>query len=145
MNWLDLPAVQGTLKSLLQHRNCVLVSQSCLTLCDSMDCSPPGFPVYRILQARTLEWIAIPFSKRNFTTQGSNPGLLPCRQILYHLSDREFFSAQPSLGPALTSIPQQLEWYYLHIWGCWCFSQQSWLKLVSHSSQHFTWCTLHRR
>ena len=49
---------------------------SCLTLCDSMDCSPPGFPVYRILQARTLEWIAIPFSKRNFTTQGSNLSLL---------------------------------------------------------------------
>ena len=42
---------------------CVLVSQSCLTLCDPMDCSPPGSPVHRILQARTLEWVAIPFSR----------------------------------------------------------------------------------
>ena len=40
----------------------VLVSQSCLTLCDPMNYSPPGFSVYRILQARILEWIAIPFS-----------------------------------------------------------------------------------
>ena len=33
--------------------------QSCLTLCDPIDSSPPGFPVPGILQARTLEWIAI--------------------------------------------------------------------------------------
>ena len=36
--------------------------QSCLTLCDSIDGSPPGSPVPRILQARTLEWVAISFS-----------------------------------------------------------------------------------
>ena len=35
------------------------VSQSCLTLCDSMDCSPLGFSVRGILQARILEWVAI--------------------------------------------------------------------------------------
>ena len=36
--------------------------QSCPTLCDPMDCSPPGFSVHGILQARTLEWVAISFS-----------------------------------------------------------------------------------
>ena len=36
--------------------------QSCLTLCDPIDGSPPGSPVLGILQARTLEWAAIPFS-----------------------------------------------------------------------------------
>ena len=36
--------------------------QSCLTLCDPIDGSPPGSPVPGILQARTLEWIAISFS-----------------------------------------------------------------------------------
>ena len=36
--------------------------QSCLTLCDPMDCSLPGFSVHGILQARTLEWVAISFS-----------------------------------------------------------------------------------
>ena len=36
--------------------------QLCLTLCDPMDRSPPGSPVPGILQARTLEWVAISFS-----------------------------------------------------------------------------------
>ena len=34
------------------------VAQSCLTLCDPMDCSPPGSSVHGILQARILEWVA---------------------------------------------------------------------------------------
>ena len=41
----------------------VLVTQSCLTFCDPMDCSPPGSSVHWILQARILEWIAILFSR----------------------------------------------------------------------------------
>ena len=50
----------------------VLVTQSCLTLRDPMDCSPPGSSVYGILQARILEWVAMPFSRgsswpRNWT------------------------------------------------------------------------------
>ena len=36
--------------------------QSCLTLCDPMDCSLLGFSVHGILQARTLEWVAISFT-----------------------------------------------------------------------------------
>ena len=36
--------------------------QSCPTLCDPIDGSPPGSPVLGILQARTLEWVAISFS-----------------------------------------------------------------------------------
>ena len=39
------------------------VAQSCLTLCDLMDCSPPGSSVHGILQARILEWLASPFSR----------------------------------------------------------------------------------
>ena len=37
--------------------------QSCLTLCDPMDCSPLGSSVHRILQARILEWVAMPSSR----------------------------------------------------------------------------------
>ena len=109
MDWLDLLAIQGTLKGLLQHHSSkasillcsafLLVQlshsymatgktialsrrtfvgkvmslllnmlsaaagakslQSCPTLCDPKDGSPPGSPVPRILQARTLEWVAI--------------------------------------------------------------------------------------
>ena len=66
------------------------VTQSCPTLCDPTDCSPPTVahraPLsMRILQARILEWVAMPFSRGIFPTQGSNPGLLHCRQILYRL------------------------------------------------------------
>ena len=62
------------------------VAQSCLTLCDPMDCSLPGSSVHGIFQAIVLKWIAISFSTGIFPTQGSNPGLLHCRQMLYHLS-----------------------------------------------------------
>ena len=39
------------------------LTQSCLTFCDPMDCSPPSASVHGILQARILEWVAIPFSR----------------------------------------------------------------------------------
>ena len=51
----------------------VLVAELCLTLCDSMDCSPPGSSVHGILQARILEWVAMPFS-RGSPNQGTEPG-----------------------------------------------------------------------
>ena len=41
------------------------VAQSCPTLCDPMDCSPPGSSVHGIFQARLLEWVAISFSSRS--------------------------------------------------------------------------------
>ena len=42
----------------------MLVAQSCLTLCDPMDCSSPGSSVHGILQARILEWVAISFQTK---------------------------------------------------------------------------------
>ena len=42
---------------------CCSVAQSCPTLCEPMDCSPPGPSVHGILQARTLEWVAIHFPR----------------------------------------------------------------------------------
>jgi len=41
------------------------VAQSCLTLSDPMDCSPPGSAVHGIFQARVLEWGAIAFGSKN--------------------------------------------------------------------------------
>ena len=61
----------------------VKITQLCLILCDPMD-----YTVHRILQARILEWVAFPFSGGIFPTQGSNPGHLHCRQILYQLSHK---------------------------------------------------------
>ena len=63
---------------------CCLVAKSCVTLCDPMDCSPSGFSLHGIFQASILAWIPIS-SQGIFLTQGSNLGLLPCKQFLYHL------------------------------------------------------------
>ena len=49
-----------------QRKEWLKVSQSCLTLWDSMDCSLPGSSVHGIFQARVLEWVAIPFSRGSF-------------------------------------------------------------------------------
>ena len=67
----------------LKHKK-ICLTQSCPTLCDPVDCSPPGSSVHGHLQARILEWVAIPFSKGS--SQPGNLSLLHCRQILYHLS-----------------------------------------------------------
>ena len=60
---------------------CVFVAQSRLTLCDPMDCSPLGFSVHEISQARVLEWVAISFSR-----ESSLRTCVSCidRRILYH-------------------------------------------------------------
>ena len=52
----------------LKHcKSTMLVAPSRLTLCNDMDCSPPGFSVYAILQARILEWVAM------LSSRGSSP------------------------------------------------------------------------
>ena len=68
-----------------------LVTQSCLTLCDPTDCSPPGFSgkntgvgSYFLLQGI-------------FLTQGLNLALLHCRQILYHLSHQGGYRSSNSV------------------------------------------------
>ena len=60
---------QSEISSLLggkkeRKKECEVV-QSCLTLCDPMDCSLPGSSIHGIFQARILEWIAISFSRRS--------------------------------------------------------------------------------
>ena len=60
------------------------VVQSCPTLCDAMDCSPPGPSVHATLQARILEWVAISYCQ--LSSQPRDGKHFPCidRQILYH-------------------------------------------------------------
>ena len=58
---------------------CTKLLQSCLTLCDPLGCSLPGFSVHGILQARILEWIAMPFSRTS-----SQQGLSLCLICLLH-------------------------------------------------------------
>ena len=77
--WLSEEALQIAMKRRESESE---VTQSCPTLCNPVGCSPPGSSVHGILQARILEWVAISFSRGIFPTQGSNPGLPHCRQML---------------------------------------------------------------
>ena len=68
---------------------CCLIAKSHLTLCNPMDCSPPGSSFHGILQARILEWVAIPFSRGS--SRRKDWTLVSCigRQICYHQATRE--------------------------------------------------------
>ena len=64
-----------------------LVARSCLTLCNPKDCSLPGSSVHGILQARILEWVAVPSSMGSSQPKGQTcVSYIPCigRQALYH-------------------------------------------------------------
>ena len=59
--------------------------QSCLTLRDGMDCSPPGSSVYGTFQARTLEWAALSFSRGSSRPRDrTHISRISCRQIFHH-------------------------------------------------------------
>ena len=68
--------------------------QLCLTLCDPMDCSPPGSSVHGILQARILEWVAISSSR------GSSQ---PRDQTCFSSG---FFITEPAWKPLFGSLPE---------------------------------------
>ena len=63
-----------------------LISQSCLTLFNPMDSSPPGSSVHRDSPGKNTGVGCHALLQGIFPIQGSNPGLLHCRKILYHLS-----------------------------------------------------------
>ena len=75
------------LKALIVYNVCAKLPQSCLTLCDRMDCSPPGSSDYGLLQARILEWVAMPSSRGSSQPRDQTQIYYDCctgRQVLYH-------------------------------------------------------------
>ena len=65
----------------------VIVTQPCLTHCDPMDCSLPGSSVHGILQARILEWVAMPSSRGSSQPRDRTQAFhMQAFHILYHLS-----------------------------------------------------------
>ena len=99
----------------------VFVAQLCLTL-DCIDSSPPGSPVHRILQARILEWVVIPFSR--------------------WLHDREIESRSPALEADSLPIesPGKPEYYTLYLLSGWT-SVTTHLREVQRADFH--WLTDH--
>ena len=66
--------------------------------------------------------------------------------VFWMLNFKSAFSLSSSPSSRGSLVPlcfQLLEWYHLHIWGCWYFFWQSCFQLVIQPAQHFTWYTLH--
>ena len=68
------------------------LAQMCLTLCDPMDCSPPGSSVHGITQVRILEWIAISFSRGSSQSRNWTCVSFIGRWVLYLLNHRRSLS-----------------------------------------------------
>ena len=184
IDWLDLFAVQETLKSLLQHHSSkawilrhpaffmVQLSYLYMTARKTIDLTIYTFVgkvmslLFNILSRFVISFL--PKSKRlNFVTAGTicsdsgaqeneiqhrfhwlhiylheMMGLDAIIFIFWMLSFNQLFHSplSPSSRDTLVSLHfLPLNWYHVHMWGCWYFSQQSWFQLVSHPAQHFVW------
>ena len=88
--WVTVHGVTKSGRRLITHPSylcccCCSVAQSCLTLCDSMDCNPTGSSDHGIFQARILQWVAIPFSRESSQLRERTPSPA-LQQIFHHLS-----------------------------------------------------------
>ena len=88
-----------------KHAVLCLVAQSCLTLCDPTDCSPPGSSVHGDSPGKNTRVGCHALLQGLFPTQGLNPGLPHCRQFLYHL--RHQWSPTTYWNDPVLPIPTQ--------------------------------------
>ena len=135
---LCLPTLAGHLESETEHRS--VVSNSLWPLCDhfvTMD-----YTVHGILQARILEWVAFPF-QAIFPTQGLNPGLLNCTQILYQLSHREALLVTLEGDWTFQNFATLLSLTcFSFFFICSHFPLFQWYYLIPGSSESNIWCYL---
>ena len=104
--------ISTLLKILFPHRSVLcLVTQSCPTLCDPTDCSPPGLLCPRDSPGKNTRVDCHFLLQGFFLIQGLNPGLLHSRQILYHLSYRAVpdYTTFSKCGPQSPEGPQVAE------------------------------------
>ena len=115
--------------------------QSCPTLCNPMDCSPPGSPIPGILQARTLEWVAISFSNawkwKVKVKSHSRVWLLGTPWTAAHqappsmgFSRQEYWSGVPSPSPNHVYVC-----VYIYVCVCACVCVIFFLECLSESSK----------
>ena len=99
-----------------QHGICAvlcLVAQSCLTLCDPMDCSLPGSSVHGDSPGKNTGVDCPALLQRIFPIQGLNPGLPHCRWILYHLSIQRSKRSMENIGEMLPQNPTRGHFLYV--------------------------------
>ena len=88
--WRALKAVFQIRAEKSLYSSFCLVAPSCPTFCNPMDCSPPGSSAHGTSQARILEWVAVPFSRRSFQPRD--------RTQVPFIAGR-FFTAEPPRPP----------------------------------------------
>ena len=121
----------------------VMSAESCLTLCDLMDCSPEGSSVFRIPQARILEWVTMPASRgsswlRDWTGVSCIAGRFITHWATWEGPHRLVITAQ--IGPLPpTPSPEQVSIYYHMIPA---YSQKNPLKPLSHLKRKSWLCPL---
>ena len=110
-----------------------LVTQSCLTLWDLMDCSPPGSSVHGDSPGKNTGVDCHALLQGIFPTQGLNPGLPHCRRILYHLSHQG--SCVETRGSAKHSVMHRIvpPWQRI-LWT----KMLAWLRLRNPAQ----WCSI---
>ena len=86
---------------------CCLVAELCLTLCDPLDCSPPGSSGHGILQAGILEWFTIPFSRGS-----SQPKDLTHISYISCTAGR-FFTTEPPGNPLMNIYAPSVGCHFL--------------------------------
>ena len=89
---------------LLTTRMC---AQSCLTVCNPMDCSPLGSSIHGILQVRRLEWVAISFSRGSSWPRNRRVSPALARGFL-----TTELSGKPPYHPAFITEPWSPEWHH---------------------------------
>ena len=100
--WLNLCLNKPTMKDIL-GRTCYPVAKSCLTLCDPMDCSPPGFPVllHLLELAQThVHWINDPIQPSHPLSPSSPPAL----NLSQHQGLFQWISSSPQLAKVLEQL-----------------------------------------
>ena len=127
------------------------VAQSCPTLCDPMDCSPPGSSIHGIFQARVLEWGAIAFSD-----------LIPIKsQMAILVENVSYYTKIHKESPRIPNCQRRKEGtlidfktYYKVIKMVWYWHKHRYIEqckrtecseLILHiRKMHFQWCQDHR-
>ena len=87
-----------------------LVAQSCPTLCNPMDCSPPGSSVHGYSPGKNTGVGCHVLLQGIFPTQGLNPGLLHCRQILSGLTHEGVMRAHKPLSLPASALGPFVPW-----------------------------------
>ena len=91
-----------------QQMELVLATQSCLTLCNPMECSPPGSSVHGIFQARILEWVAISFSRGSVLPRNQTQvSRLACRFFSVLATREAWWQIKEGYKGSTTSAPSR--------------------------------------